>query len=145
MPDECRKGLDRCPNGAGHPSIADRKVTGQLLDPNGKPWVWAEQLGNGSVARHPGAGLSEGSRPERRKVRVSSPAVALQRPLLEGGEVLYPCYWMRRYAQANLLVSPAPAVALGMSAWSQRSIATGRQPLAEGRLAGKRKADDSEE
>ena len=70
MPGECRRRLGPCPSGAGHPSIADRKVTGQLLDPNGKPWVWAEQLGNGSVARHPGAGLSEGSRPERRKVRV---------------------------------------------------------------------------
>jgi len=32
MPGECRKRLDRCPNGAGHPSIANRQATTRLLD-----------------------------------------------------------------------------------------------------------------
>ena len=32
MPGECRKRLDRCPNGVGHPSIADRQATAPLFD-----------------------------------------------------------------------------------------------------------------
>jgi hypothetical protein len=32
MPGECRKRLDPCPNGAGHPSIADCQATARLLD-----------------------------------------------------------------------------------------------------------------
>ncbi len=32
MPGECRKRLDPCPNGVGHPSIADRQATPGLLD-----------------------------------------------------------------------------------------------------------------
>ena len=32
MPGECLKRLDPCPNGAGHPSIADCRATARLVD-----------------------------------------------------------------------------------------------------------------